>query len=58
MPLPSLQLFLCSRSSANTLISSQLHKHAVKEAKREKRKEKMPKHIKKKIVSSTSRRKK
>ncbi|KJZ76381.1 hypothetical protein HIM_04110 [Hirsutella minnesotensis 3608] len=35
-----------------------LHKQAVKEAKREKRKDKMPKHLKKKIVASTSRRKK
>lgn len=34
----------------------QQHKLAVKEAKREKRKEKMPKHLKKKLVSSTSRR--
>lgn len=40
------------------LTVSQQHKLAVKEAKREKRKEKMPKHLKKKIVSSTSRRKK
>lgn len=34
------------------------HKQAVKEAKREKRKEKMPKHQKKKMVSSSSRKKK
>ncbi|PSR83199.1 RIO1 family-domain-containing protein [Coniella lustricola] len=34
------------------------HKLAVKEAKRERRKEKMPKHLKKKMVSSTSRKKK
>jgi RIO kinase 1 len=34
------------------------HKQAVKEAKRETRKEKMPKHLKKKIVASSSRRKK
>ncbi|KAK7740468.1 Serine/threonine-protein kinase rio1 [Cytospora paraplurivora] len=34
------------------------HKQAVKEAKREKRKDKMPKHQKKKLVSSTSRKKK
>ncbi|KUI59286.1 Serine/threonine-protein kinase rio1 [Cytospora mali] len=34
------------------------HKQAVKEAKREKRKEKIPKHQKKKMVSSTSRKKK
>lgn len=33
------------------------HKAAVKEEKREKRKEKMPKHLKKKLVSSTSRKK-
>ena len=40
------------------LTISQLHKQAVKDEKREKRKEKMPKHLKKKIVASTSRRKK
>ena len=34
------------------------HKLAVKEAKREKRKEKIPKHIKKKLVSASSRKKK
>ncbi|KKA29478.1 hypothetical protein TD95_003405 [Thielaviopsis punctulata] len=34
------------------------HKAAVKEAKREKRKEKIPKHMKKKLVSTTSRKKK
>lgn len=36
----------------------QLHKQTVKEEKREKRKEKMPKHLKKKLVASSSRRKK
>jgi RIO kinase 1 len=39
-------------------LPQQQHKLAVKEAKREKRKDKMPKHVKKKIMSSTSRRKK
>jgi RIO kinase 1 len=34
------------------------HKATIKEEKREKRKEKMPKHLKKKLVSSSSRRKK
>ncbi|KAI0887106.1 Serine/threonine-protein kinase Rio1 [Annulohypoxylon maeteangense] len=34
------------------------HKHAVKEAKAEKRKEKMPKHVKKRLVSTSSRRNK
>lgn len=38
-----------------TFLGLQQHKLAVKEAKREKRKEKMPKHMKKKLVSSTSR---
>ncbi|KAI2471486.1 Serine/threonine-protein kinase Rio1 [Annulohypoxylon bovei var. microspora] len=33
------------------------HKHAVKEAKAEKRKEKMPKHIKKRLVATSSRKK-
>jgi RIO kinase 1 len=33
----------------------QAHKAAVKEAKRDKRKEKIPKHIKKKMVSDSSR---
>jgi RIO kinase 1 len=36
----------------------QEHKKQVKEGKREKRKEKMPKHVKKKLVSSTARHKK
>jgi RIO kinase 1 len=36
----------------------QAHKLAVKEANREKRKEKMPKHLKKKLVAATSRKKK
>jgi len=40
-----------------TDILKQAHKLAVKEEKREKRKEKMPKHLKKKLVNSSSRRK-
>lgn len=40
------------------LILKQQHKAAVKEAKREKRKDKMPKSMKKRLVSSTSRKKK
>lgn len=36
----------------------QEHKQAVKEAKREKRKDKMPKHLKKKLVNSSTRKKK
>ncbi|KAI1374939.1 Serine/threonine-protein kinase Rio1 [Hypoxylon crocopeplum] len=34
------------------------HKHAVKEAKAEKRKEKMPKHLKKRLIATTSRKNK
>jgi len=40
------------------LTSKQEHKKTVKEEKREKRKEKLPKHIKKKLISSSSRHKK
>lgn len=42
---------------SSKLTCRQQHKAAVKEAKREKRKEKMPKHLKKKLVSTTSRKK-
>ncbi|KAI1094387.1 Serine/threonine-protein kinase Rio1 [Rostrohypoxylon terebratum] len=37
--------------------AKKLHKHAVKEAKAEKRKEKMPKHVKKRLVATSSRKK-
>ncbi|XDG00546.1 hypothetical protein ABKA04_000161 [Annulohypoxylon sp. FPYF3050] len=37
--------------------AKKLHKHAVKEAKAEKRKEKMPKHLKKRLVAASSRKK-
>lgn len=40
------------------LTVTQEHKRAVKEEKREKRKEKIPKHIKKKLVSSSAKHKK
>ena len=40
------------KTSANT--GKQDHKKAVKDEKREKRKEKIPKHIKKKLVSSSA----
>lgn len=40
------------------LTSLQARKQAVKEAKREKRKDKIPKYKKKKMIDSTSRRKK
>ena len=39
------------------LIMSQEHKKAVKEEKREKRKEKIPKHIKKKLISNSAKHK-
>lgn len=41
-----------------TYFCFQQHKQAVKEAKREKRKDKMPKNLKKKLVNTTSRKKK
>lgn len=40
---------------ANADIPNQDHKKAVKEEKREKRKDKLPKHIKKKLINSTGR---
>jgi len=40
------------------LTRRQDHKKAVKEAQREKRKEKMPKHVKKRLVAATSRKNK
>lgn len=44
-------------SQGHQLTSCQEHKMAVKEEKREKRKEKIPKHIKKKLINSSSRKK-
>jgi hypothetical protein len=42
---------------SNTNNTTQEHKKAVKEEKREKRKDKIPKHLKKKLVSTTARHK-
>jgi len=51
-------LFIFYKKKGFYVNTTQEHKKAVKEEKREKRKEKLPKHIKKKLVGSSSRNKK